>query len=153
MPLPGTVRYNQLNPSGSQRFLYEDNLSSCRITCLSCGISRQKSFPGSPIKGLSQTHIYSVFHPQVDKLSIQKGTSDQLLGPRPAPPGLALTLAMMNTPLLYCVLVYLYPFNPHPYSNPLCTKVKACGFLRPGPAWLRPQVVTRVSLRPGPAWL
>ena len=134
VPLPGTVRYNPHNPSEDQKFLYEDNLSLYKTMCPSCGISRQKSCHDGPTRELSQTHIYSVSHPQVDRLSAQKETSDQLLVPGPAPPGLALTLAMMNTPLLYCVLVYQYPFNPHPYSNILCTKVKVCGFLQPSPA-------------------
>ena len=95
---------------------------------------------------MSQTHIYSVSHPQVDRLSAQKETSNQLLGPGPALPGLTLTLVKMNMLLLYCVLtMYLYPFNPPPYSNVLCAKVKVCGFLRPSPAWLRPP---RVAISP-----
>ena len=115
--------------------------------CLSCGTSKQKSFHDGPTRALSQTHIYSVSNPQVDILSVQKETSDQLLGPGPALPGLTLTLVKMNMLLLYCVLtMYLYPFNPPPYSNVLCAKVKVCGFLRPSPAWLRPRRVARLSL-------
>ena len=115
MPLPGTVRYNPHNPSEDQKFLYEDNLSLYKTMCPSCGISRQKSCHDGPTRELSLTLTYSMSHQQAGKLSGQKGTSVRLLGPGPTLPGLALTLAMKDSPLPYCVLVYLYPVNLHPY--------------------------------------
>ena len=151
MPLPGTVRYNQLNPSGSQRFLHEDNPSSCRIICPNCGTYEQKSCQDGPTQVLSLTLIYSMSHQQAGKLSGQKGTFVRWLGLGQTPLGLTLTLALKDSPLPYCVLVYLYPVDPHPYSNVLPTQVRPCGFPRPNPASLLLQVATKASLRPGPA--
>ena len=116
VPLPGTVRYNPHNPSEDLRFLYEDNLSLYKTMCPSCGISEQKSCHDGPTKELSQTHTYSVSHPQAGKLSAQKGISDQLLGPGPVPLCLTMTLAMTHMlPLYFVVIMYLYPFNPLQY--------------------------------------
>ena len=115
MPLPGTVRYNQLNPSGSQRFLYEDNLSSYRIICPSCGIYEPKSYLDDPTKVSRLTHICFMSLPQGDRLSDLSVIFVRLLEPGPTLPGLTLTLAMQDWPLLYCILVYLYPVSLHPY--------------------------------------
>ena len=115
MPLPGTVRYNQLNPSGSQRFLYEDNLSLYRIICPSCGIYEPKSYLDGPTKVSRLTRIYFMSLPQGGKLSDLNVIFVRLLEPGPTLPGLTLTLAMQDWPLLYCILVYLYPVSLHPY--------------------------------------
>ena len=147
MLLPRINRYRILIHNADLKFLYEDNRSSCKIMCLSCGTSMQKSLYDVPIRALRQTHILSLPKQQVDKWSALNETSDQLLGPGPALPGLTLTLVKMNMLLLYCVLtMYLYPFNPLPYSNVLCAKVKVSGFPQPSPAWLRPWRVARLSL-------
>ena len=115
MPLPGSVRYRLLNPSESQRFLYEDNLSLYRIICPSCGIYEPKSYLGDPTKVLSLTLIYFMSLQQAGRLSGLNVIFVRLLGPGPTLPGLTLTLAMQDWPLLYCILVYLYPVSLHPY--------------------------------------